>query len=71
MFHFSNDSVHVLHTQDMKMANTPCLVGTRFLDVPAKKMRINAFKSFKDYPFPGKVANLKILFRQRYLSAAP
>ena len=45
--------------------------GTRFLDVPAKKSRINAFKSFKDYPFPGKVANLKILFRQRYLSAAP
>ena len=36
-----------------------------------KKSRINAFKSFKDYPFPGKVANLKILFRQRYLSAAP
>ena len=71
MFHFSNYCVHALHTQDIKMANTPRLVGTRFLDVPAKKSRINAFKSFKDYPFPGKVAYLKILFRQRYLSVAP
>lgn len=24
-----------------------------------KKSRISAFKSFEDYPFPGKVANLK------------
>ena len=44
MFHFSNDCVHVLHTQDMKMANTPCLVGTRFLDVPAKKIEDKCFQ---------------------------
>lgn len=56
--------MHVLHNQNMKME-------PEFWTFRQKKLRINAFKSFKDYPFPGKVANLKILFRQRYLSAAP